>query len=155
MPTFTSTRTVTVERVCVDDELGLLRLLRELNTSDWKQHVQRVTVKVDLRHFTAMFKNTKTKEDIDRLWVSNVTEGNLSFRTIEENPTRSTLLNWTTCQRRYPPEQCMRTSANMLSARKSESQLGHWDSGTCFWFMLSIYWLVGTIICSNVWIVGA
>ena len=50
-------------------------IVLERNRLNWKQHVQRVTGKADPGHFAVMFKNTKTKEDIERLWVSKVRKG--------------------------------------------------------------------------------
>ena len=86
MPTFARTRTITVERVCMGDELGLVRLVRELQRLDWTQHVQRVTGKVGSGTSLSHLK-TQTK-DIERLSALKVTEGHLSYWIIEENPNK-------------------------------------------------------------------
>ena len=99
------------------DELGLLRLLRELNRSDRKQHLQRVTGKVDPGHFAVTFKNTKTKENIERPWVSKVAEGHLSYWIKGENLNKEYTIKLDNLPEEVPTRAMRRrpTSANMLS----------------------------------------
>ena len=62
-----------------------------------------MTRKVDPGHFAVMIKKTKTKEDIERLWVSKVTKGHLiSYWIIEENPNKEYTIKLYNLQEEVP-----------------------------------------------------